>query len=37
VGLADKAELPLKIVLPRVVIAHLMVRAYRENYPSRAA
>jgi hypothetical protein len=37
VGLADKAELPLKIVLPRAVIERLMARAHREEYPSLAA
>ena len=36
-GMPDEAELPLKIVLPRVVIERLMVRAQRENYPSLAA
>ena len=37
VGLPDKAELALKVVLPRVVIERLMVRARRENSPSLAA
>jgi hypothetical protein len=36
VGMPDKAELPLKVVLPRAVIERLMVRASRENYPSLA-
>ena len=36
-GLADKAELPLKVVLPRVALERLMARAHRENYPSLAA
>lgn len=33
----DKAEFPLKIVLPRAVVERLMARANRENYPSFAA
>ena len=31
VGLPEKAELPLKLVLPRAVIERLMVRATREQ------
>jgi hypothetical protein len=37
VGMPDKAELPLKVVLPRAVIERLMARAHRDNYPSLAA
>jgi hypothetical protein len=37
VGLPDKAELPLKLVLPRAVIERLMVRARRDGAPSLAA
>jgi hypothetical protein len=37
VGMPDKAELTLRVVLPRAVIERLMVRAHRENYPSLAA
>jgi hypothetical protein len=37
VGMPDKAELPLKLVLPRAVIERLMVRARREGSPSLAA
>jgi hypothetical protein len=37
VGLPDKAELALKVVLPRAVLERLMARAHRENYPSLAA
>jgi hypothetical protein len=37
VGMPDKAELVLKVVLPRAVIARLMARAHRENYPSLTA
>jgi len=37
VGLLDKAELALRVVLPRPVIERLMARAHRENYPSLAA
>jgi len=37
VGMPDKAELPLKLVLPRAVIERLMVRAGREGAPSLAA
>jgi hypothetical protein len=35
----DKAELPLKLVLPRAVIERLMMRAKREDYhkPGRVA
>lgn len=33
----DKAELSLKVVLPRAVIERLMARAHRENSPSLAA
>ena len=33
----DKAELELKLVLPRAVIERLMVRARREGSPSLAA
>jgi hypothetical protein len=36
-GLPDKAELALRVVLPRPVIERLMARAHRENYPSLAA
>jgi hypothetical protein len=36
-GMPDKAELALKVVLPRVVIERLMARAHRESYPSLAA
>jgi hypothetical protein len=37
VGQPDKAELPLKVVLPRAVVERLMARAHRENYSSLAA
>jgi hypothetical protein len=37
VGLPDKAELALRVVLPRAVLERLMARAHRENYPSLAA
>jgi hypothetical protein len=37
VGMPEKAELPLKLVLPRAVIERLMVRARREGSPSLAA
>jgi hypothetical protein len=37
VGMPDKAELALRVVLPRAVIERLMARAHRENYPSLAA
>jgi len=37
VGMPDKAELPLKLVLPRAVIERLMVRARRDGSPSLAA
>jgi hypothetical protein len=37
VGQPDKAELPLKVVLPRGVLDRLMVRAHREENPSLAA
>ena len=37
VGMLQKAELPLKLVLPRAVIEGLMVRARREGSPSLAA
>ena len=36
-GMPDKAELALRVVLPRAVIERLMVRAHREEYPSLAA
>jgi hypothetical protein len=36
-GQADKAEVTLKVVLPRVVVERLMARASREGYPSLAA
>jgi hypothetical protein len=37
VGLPDKAELTLKVVLPRAAVEQLMVRARLEGYPSLAA
>jgi hypothetical protein len=37
VGMPGKAELALKIVLPRAVVERLMARAHREAYPSLAA
>ena len=37
VGQPDKAELPLKLVLPRAVLERLMARGHREAYPSLAA
>ena len=37
VGMPDKAELALRLVLPRPVIERLMARAHREAYPSLAA
>jgi hypothetical protein len=37
VGQREKAELALKLVLPREVIERLMVRASREKYHSLAA
>lgn len=37
VGVPDKAEVSLRVVLPRAVIERLMVRASREGYPSLAA
>ena len=37
VGMPDKAELALKLVLPRAVIERLMVRARAEGAPSLAA
>ena len=37
VGQPDKAEITLRLVLPRAVLEQLMVRAHRENYPSLAA
>jgi hypothetical protein len=37
VGQPDKAELAMRIVLPRPVVEHLMARAHREEYPSLAA
>jgi hypothetical protein len=36
-GMPDKAELSLKVVLPRAVIERLMVRTSREKYPSLVA
>jgi hypothetical protein len=33
----DKAEITLRLSLPRAVIERLMSRASRENYPSLAA
>ena len=36
-GQPDKAELALRVVLPRAVIERLMVRAHRDGYPSLAA
>ena len=35
--LPDKAEITLRVALPRAVIERLMVRAHRENYLSLAA
>ena len=37
VGQPDKAELALRVVLPRAVLERLMARASRESYPSLAA
>jgi hypothetical protein len=37
VGLPDRAEIALRVVLPRAVLERLMVRAHREEYPSLAA
>jgi hypothetical protein len=37
VGQPDKAEIALRLVLPRAVVERLMVRAHREAYPSLAA
>jgi hypothetical protein len=37
VGMPDKAEVSLKLVLPRAVIERLMVRATRDGSPSLAA
>ena len=37
VGQPDKAELAMKVVLPRAVLERLMARAHRENYPSLSA
>jgi len=37
VGQPDKAEVPLKVVLPRAVVARLIARAQREGHPSLAA
>jgi hypothetical protein len=37
VGQPTKAELTLRLVLPRAVLERLMVRAHREAYPSLAA
>lgn len=36
VGMPDKVEIPLKVVLPRAVAERLMARASREKYPSLA-
>lgn len=36
-GQPDKAELALRIVLPRAVLERLTARAHREAYPSLAA
>ena len=37
VGFPDKADLTLRLSLPRAVCERLMVRANRETYPSLAA
>jgi hypothetical protein len=37
VGMPDKAELPLRLILPRAVIERLMVRSSCENYATLAA
>jgi hypothetical protein len=37
VGQLDKAEITLRLVLPRAVLERLMARASRESYPSLAA
>jgi hypothetical protein len=37
VGLPDKAEITLRLVLPRAVLERLTARAHREEYPSLAA
>ena len=37
VGMPDKAELALRIVLPRAVLERLMARSSRENYAILAA
>ena len=37
VGQPDKAEITLRLVLPRAVLERLMARAHREEYPSLAA
>lgn len=37
VGQPDKAEIALRLVLPRTVLERLMVRAHREEHPSLAA
>jgi hypothetical protein len=37
VGTPDKAEITLRLVLPRAVVERLMVRGRRESYPSLAA
>jgi hypothetical protein len=34
---ADKAEIALRLVLPRAVLERLMARAHREGQPSLAA
>jgi len=37
VGQPDKAEITLRLVLPRAVLERLTARAHREEYPSLAA
>jgi hypothetical protein len=37
VGMPDKAEITLRLVLPRAVLERLSARAIREDYPSLAA
>ena len=37
VGMKEKAELALRLVLPCAVLERLMVWVHRENYPSLAA
>jgi hypothetical protein len=37
VGTPEKAEISLRVVLPRVVLERLMARASRDRYPSLAA